>query len=426
MKKLAQDIVLSTIAIPCWLVIFVTHYFFTRLFAKDFNPVNPLLIFTILGIVALTMAAQIFRDRDHLKIKPINLTIISSYIHGAIAVLYLSSLSPDFNGYILSLVFILGCGYIFPAIGWLGTVVFGAVFLAFPYTIYAAYDYAIEVDDIMFFGVVFTSCLASAFPNHISQISRRKFKSQIKTTNHILDQLSKVAYPHQIMQITKGDSLEDTMPQYRDEACVISFDIIESTKIEHIQTKNFLRNLFIRCNQLINENYNMDPLVSNAYRIKEMGDGFLCSVGYPFQSPHKNIANGALELSYAFIEALEEESKILQMDQQIRCGIGIAIGDLQGFYPESGTKEYDIYGRAIVLATRYERLRKILLEKAPTTSVIMIQGKVFNSLDPDYRSQFQEIDLAIDNITVRDDPAAQKVYIQNVNGQQKITAAKAV
>ena len=242
-------------------------------------------------------------------------------------------------------------------------------------------------------------------------------RSEMEALNqsfHAFEQLSKIVYPHQIRQIKDGVALEATMPVHQAEACVISFDLIESSKIDHLKAKEFLRNLFRRCNEAMIETYDGSTLISNAFRIKEMGDGFLCSVGYPFKSPSDNAANDAIKLSYRFVEILNEESALLELSEPICCGVGIAIGSLQGFYPEGGTVEYDIYGQALILATRYERLRKVLRSSNSASSMIICQKRVITSASPHLRSKFQELNMEDMKLTVRDDPSAKQVYIQNI------------
>lgn len=416
MKKFSINIILTMLAIPCWAVIFLMDELFSSLFHTGSTPINYALVIVILSIIALTVAIQYGVTFLKNPLKPLQLTIISSYIHGIVAVMYLTSISPKYNGYVQCLVFILGCGYIFPALSWLGTLVFGLVFISFPYALYAFNGYSLEIDDIMFFAVVLTSCMSGAFPNYISQKSRRRLIYQVKTTNHILDQLSKIVYPHQITRIKKGDSLESTMPLQQGEACIISFDIIESSKIQHIKVRDFLRNLFARCHEVMSEGYDGQTLKSKAYRIKEMGDGFLCSVGYPFQSLTHNPANEAVELAEMFARILTEEAEFLHNDTPICCGIGIAIGSLSGFYPEAGTKEYDLYGPGLTLATRYENMRKVLFAAEKRRSILIIQEIVYMSLDSAYREDFELLDIKEKGVVVRDDPSARKIYYKFLDG----------
>jgi class 3 adenylate cyclase len=230
--------------------------------------------------------------------------------------------------------------------------------------------------------------------------------------NHSFEQLAKVFFPHQIAAIKQKKQLEETMPTHSDQACVLSFDIIESSKIKHIKAKEFFRRVFVRCNSIMFEGYDGHNLRAKAYRIKEIGDGFLCSIGYPFQSMTDNPANDAVDLARRFIAILHEEAADLHTEVPIACGVGIALDTLTGFYPETGTKEYDIYGRAIVLATRYEGMRKVLFEKDKRRSVLIIQDFVYQSLDPAHRLGFQVLELKDKGIVVRDDPAATRLYYQ--------------
>jgi class 3 adenylate cyclase len=229
-------------------------------------------------------------------------------------------------------------------------------------------------------------------------------------SDHAFKQLSKVFYPHQIKQIRQAAELEQTMPTGSGKACVISFDIIGSSRIHHEKAKDFFRNVFLRCNEIMMEGYDGTELRANAYRIKELGDGFLCSVGFPFKSRTGYIAQDTLELAYKFYAAFQDEVRKLDYHEPICCGIGIAFDDVIGFYPESGTKEYDLHGRAIVLATRYENMRKKILRTMTPSSIIILHEKVRASLQRESLEGFVEYCLQDHGAVVRDDPAATRLY----------------
>lgn len=240
---------------------------------------------------------------------------------------------------------------------------------------------------------------------------------------HAFSQLQKVVYPHQIEQIRQGAELEATMPTIPSHGCVLAFDIVGSSKIKHIKAKEFFRNFFARCNEIMNEGYDGRTLRARAYRIKEIGDGGLCSIGYPFASLTGNPANEAVDIGKRIAQALAEEAEMLHSPTPITCGIGIALDTLIGFYPETGTKEYDIYGQALILATRYEAMRKTLFEDEKSQSILIIQEQVYLSLDPSHREGFLPVDLVEKGVVVRDDPAAKKLYYQflRVETDRKIT-----
>jgi class 3 adenylate cyclase len=251
----------------------------------------------------------------------------------------------------------------------------------------------------------------------LAQANKLKdFKARIhaeqKAKAHSYDQLTKVFYPHQLAMIKSGYQLEETMPTHPGEACVISFDIISSSTIQHENAKDFFHRVFRRCNEIMMEGYDGRELQAGAYRIKELGDGFLCSVGYPFRSTHASMAQGAYELALKFQKAFQEEVQNFNYGEPIHCGIGIAMDSIAGFYPESGAREYDLYGRAIILATRYEGMRKVLLKKGPAQSILSLQERVYRNLDTDTQKDFEVFDLRLHQEVVRDDPDAQRVYYQ--------------
>ncbi len=309
-------------------------------------------------------------------------------------------------------------GYIpatFFALGW-GVLVIG-------YGLNMVAIYFVNIPDLYLSAYVAYALESMLFAVALAYRTRDSEQRAVQDKVHALAQLEKVVYPHQMQQIKQGLELEGTMPPTSGHACVISFDIIGSSKIKHIRSKEFFRNVFTRCNEIMAEGYDGKKLRANAYRIKEMGDGFLCSVGYPFAAMSINPANAAIDLAKRFARVLADEASILHSKTPIACGIGIALDSLTGFYPEAGTKEYDIFGQALVLATRYESMRKTLFQAEQGRSIIIIQNVVHDSLDPSHREGFIELDLKEMGIVVRDDPAATHLFYQFL-GEQPAAMAK--
>jgi class 3 adenylate cyclase len=284
----------------------------------------------------------------------------------------------------------------------LDLLVYGAIYFAFIlYYMMASGDFTLHE--------IFTFCFMLFQLVHFTPVALLAV-SRINAIRHAFKQLEKVFYPHQIEMIRKAKELEQTMPTVAGEACVICFDVIASSQIQHAHVKMFLRNVFARCNTVMVEGYNGIDMAARGYRIKEMGDGFLCSVGYPFQSSGKSIAKDALDLALRFHEVFREEVKQLEYNRPILCGLGIAHDAISGFYPESGAKEYDLYGRAIVLATRYEAMRKSLFSQDLDSSVLVLQERVWSSLKADDRRNFIEVNLEEQGLCVRDDPLATRLF----------------
>jgi len=158
------------------------------------------------------------------------------------------------------------------------------------------------------------------------------------------------------------------------------------------------------------ENYQEEGPQSNAYRIKEMGDGFLCSVGYPFRSNTVKMVEDALELAFRFTEAFHEHAKRLNMQDPPHCSIGIAMGSISGLFPSGGVRQYDLYGRSIILATRYESMRKTLMKGAQPASLIILHERVYENLGDLQKKDFKEYNLTEHRIVVRDDPEAKSLF----------------
>ncbi|HYX38905.1 MAG TPA: adenylate/guanylate cyclase domain-containing protein, partial [Oligoflexus sp.] len=210
--------------------------------------------------------------------------------------------------------------------------------------------------------------------------------------------------------------IEKTMPTHSSEACVISFDVVNSSKIQHVKTKEFFHKVFSRCYDAMMSGYESDSLKARAYRIKEMGDGFLCSVGYPFGSLNSNICIAAVQIAIEFHHIFCEEVEAFAYHDPIYCSIGIAIGGIGGFYPENGTKEYDLYGTSIILATRYEGMRKSILNEDLKSNIIILQERVAISLRPDQRAKFTPFNLVEKQLVVRDDASARMLYYYLIPG----------
>lgn len=236
--------------------------------------------------------------------------------------------------------------------------------------------------------------------------------AEIKAKAHSYGQLEKVFYPHQLTQMRSGKILEETMPEGEADAAVIAFDVAASSQIKHPKVKDFLHNVMKRCELEMVANYNPDTMSSDAYRVKEMGDGFLCSIGFPFKCEKFNSpAEGAWELSLRFVKAFHEVEKEFAYHEPLFCGIGIAYDKIEAYFPSSGARQYDLYGRSIVLATRYESYRKMLFEQINEKgSVIIVQEAVYKLLPDTEKQQLKEFDLKASKYKIRDDFSAEKLY----------------
>lgn len=257
-----------------------------------------------------------------------------------------------------------------------------------------------------------------------SRIQTRFYYKSIDadTRQHLYNQLSKLVYPHQLVMIKSGNQLEDTMPVEKGRAIINVFDVQNSSDIKHEHTKSFFLDVFRAFSQICMMGYQHNPLKSRAFRLKETGDGFLSSIGYPFLADDPNsLADHAISTALIMFRAFNEEVKRFDYATPIKGAMGLAFNSVQGTFQSSGIKSYDLFGEALIQAYRYEEIRKhpsiakIINDAAAEKglrhfNILIIQEVIYNSLKPEYKGLFKEIDLQKGGFTIRQDIAAQYVY----------------
>jgi hypothetical protein len=221
----------------------------------------------------------------------------------------------------------------------------------------------------------------------------------------LYNQLSKLVYPHQLERIKLGDELEDTMPLKEGKAIVNVFDVQKSTEIRHEKTQEFFMGVFQSFLQICMNGYEHNPLRSRAFRLKETGDGFISAVGYPFLPvDSRSLADSAVSTALAMFEAFNIEVDKFNYSRPIKGAMGLAYNSVQGTFQSGGIRSYDLFGDALIQASKYEELRKstVLWEIFSTHArklglehfhILIVQEFVYNSLSPSYRDLFVEIDL---------------------------------
>lgn len=222
---------------------------------------------------------------------------------------------------------------------------------------------------------------------------------------HLYNQLSKLVYPHQLERIKLGDELENTMPLKEGKAIVNVFDVQRSSEIRHERTQEFFMGVFQSFLQICMKGYEHSPLRSRAFRLKETGDGFISSVGYPFLPvDSRSLADSAVATALAMFEAFNKEVDRFNYSRPIKGSMGLAYNSVQGTFQSGGIRSYDLFGDALIQASKYEELRKqpliwdMFKEHArerglENFNVLIVQEVVYNSLSPAYRDLFTEVDL---------------------------------
>ncbi|WP_176736840.1 7TMR-DISM family protein [Oligoflexus tunisiensis] len=258
-----------------------------------------------------------------------------------------------------------------------------------------------------FVGASFEAIIISYALAHKMRLGRLR---ETQRRRHAFSQLAKMVYPHQMDQMKQGEILETTMPHAAGEAVVICLDIIASTSSQIENLSNFLRRFFDRCDHLMSRDYQGETLSASGFRIKEMGDGFLCAVGFPFATPHGRASHDvAMQLAFGFLDAFDQEFSSTVSAERTYCSLGLARGPIQGFFTVSGIRSYELFGHSIVLATRYESLRKQWpAERAG--HMITVQSRLYESLDPRYQKLFKKHKLGPGMGAIRNDAEADAFY----------------
>lgn len=228
---------------------------------------------------------------------------------------------------------------------------------------------------------------------------------------HSYQQLAKVFFPHQLHQMKHGQSLESTMPVGEQEACILAFDVIASSKVQHPAFVDRWEEFMAACRTLMMEGYQGKPLRSQAYLIKEMGDGFLCSIGFPFAAIGPSMCEDAVRLALRLRETFLRTMREITQHEPVHCAIGVAKGPARAYFSKSGAIRHDLWGKGLIWATRYERLRDPLfriLDLEPS-SMIIIDQRVFSELSPVSRREFTVLNLGDIGLSVRDDPEATQI-----------------
>jgi class 3 adenylate cyclase len=262
-------------------------------------------------------------------------------------------------------------------------------------------------------GVLLSLALGERFNTFQRQATREResyiarLEAKEKENRHSYQQLAKIVYPHQLKMIKEGSALEQTMPTGESEAVVICFDTVASSRLDPNYSRTFMSEVFQRCYDRMYEDYDMLAQTSSAYRIKEMGDGFLCSVGFPLpMTQSASPATLAFELAIAFTEIFDQVAENYPFASPPHCSIGIASGQVEAFYPVAGVREYDLYGPAIILADRYESLRKVVFGPWLSNNIGVLSESVYDQLDATSKEILMGYNLTDHGIQVRDDEGA--------------------
>ena len=104
-------------------------------------------------------------------------------------------------------------------------------------------------------------------------------------------------------------------------------------------------------------------------------------MGFPFEVPRKSAYDLALDLSFRFVRIFDEIVENDYKNQPLQCRVGIAYDKVEAYFSDAGTRTYDLFGRAVILASRYEDLRRSFLPRN-CDSISLLFRKRFSKTFP--------------------------------------------
>lgn len=247
---------------------------------------------------------------------------------------------------------------------------------------------------ILFYGVATENILMVLAIGHRILVTEASRKQTDNLLLHSFEQLSKVFYPHQILQIRAGKKVEETMPVGEKSACILYFQIVGGSALMSESYEACVEDFMNRCRQLLMSRYDPVAFSCDAHIIREMGDSFLCSIGYPFRQIGLLKSDAAVEVAEKLIQEFERMTVALDAPEKIHCSIGIVRGTVKSYFSRSGRIRDDLWGRAIVQASAYGAASRRLFRHLGTApdNIVILHDAVFESLSQPHRRGFEILD----------------------------------
>jgi len=411
-----SGLALSLFGVGGWSLAIVVLHFFGVIFKQP--PVINVVHFVIvpLGLVLLSLILNFFEMDKRWNINPSKLTAFLTNLHGVWGTYVSLQINQDYNGYLVLFLFSFGLLYLKISFGFWATLAFSILHLLLALTMLFMLDITLGTDDYIFFLFFAFYGVSSAFVNELNRRRSLHLKSAIAQRKHSYEQLEKILFPHQIKQIASGASVEATLPIQQGFGCCILFEVVDSAKIKHELAQEYIRDIFRLFSIQLRESYDPQSKISNGFRVIELNNKFVCTVGFPFHCPHNERPSRlSLEIAKQFIKIFHEN--ILKMDyhKPIYCSAIIASGELEGFYTRGFPIEYQLHGEPLIKVEQLNEMSKqARMSELLQGSTLVIQDRVYNSLRSQERQNFMPIEINDSLSRQTEHTTVQKLYIQQL------------
>lgn len=246
-----------------------------------------------------------------------------------------------------------------------------------------------------------------------------------KMNFHFVSELERLVYDHQVRMLAEHHPIEKTMRLDEAIGYVGEFDIIESSRMQSQAGYDEFKNaIFGSCYQRLLKNYRYDAQqpqnpFSDGHIAKEMGDGFIFTVGYPFRVPpgKESAADICLQMAHDFIDSFEKQVAHFKLESsKPRCVVVLARGSLQGFWTSYKVKRYDFRQRCMTKVARFSELRRLLQQKGAVQvsgNFVLLDEGMADDLSASRRKNLHGISLEELGVQMRGYPEVKKVFVSS-------------
>lgn len=415
-RRNKSGLVLSILGIVGWVSAFAIIHFFGMIFNQPPEINLTHFVFVPFSLILLSIIINYFEINQKLNFNLNLLTAFLTNLHGIWGLYVGLQIHKDYNGYVVLFLFSFGLLFVKNSFGFWATLLFALSHLALSLLMIFALNIDIGSDEYIFFVFFVLYGASSAFVNELGRRRNLHLKSVIAQRKHGYEQLEKILFPHQITKIASGQAVESTLPIQQGYGCCVTLEVVDSSKIRHELAQEYIREIFRLFSLQLRESYDRDAQICNGFRVIELNNKFVCSVGFPFHCPNSERPSRlSLKLARQFIQIFHEN--ILKMDfhKPIHCSVTITAGELEGFFTRGFPIEYHLHGEPLIKADQINELVKQARKNDRLEgTTIVIQDRVFNSLRSQERQDFSPIELA-DLLTIQGDNGnIQKFYYQQI------------
>jgi hypothetical protein len=428
-KRNKSGLILSLFGIVGWGSAIGIIYFFGLIFNQP--PIFNLSHFIVVPLLLIlsSLVLNSFELNKRWRINPNSVTVLLTNLHGIWGLFVSLQINTDYNGYVVLFLFSFGLLFIKGSFGFWATMTFAMTHLVLATIMLLAMDIKIGTDEYIFFIFFALYGTSSAFVNEFNRRRNFHLKSVIAQRRHGYEQLEKILFPHQITQIASGAAVEGTLPIQQGYGCCLVFEVVDSADIKHEMAQEYIREIFRLFSIELRKSYDGDTQTCTGFRVIELNNRFVCSVGFPFHCPgHERPSRVSLELAKIFIGIFQE--RILQMDyhKPISCAVAIAAGELEGFFTRGFPIEYHLHGAPLIKADQIIEMSKQARKNGKLSgSVIVTEDRVYNSLRSQERLDFRPFDVRDRGGDAGESANVEKFYtlqlLQDGNLSQEIKSA---